>query len=104
MTRTTICLATAVVALSLGGCIGDRAADRTLTIHQMQATGTYIGQFQIDVSQLPPDAIEGRIDSGQQGDPLTKLTINYRYPIRIVLVPATENKPSPQNPTPQTKQ
>jgi len=40
MARTPICLATAVVALSLGGCLGDRAADRTLTIYQLQSTDT----------------------------------------------------------------
>ena len=90
MARTVICLATAVLALSMGGCLGDRAADRTLTIYQMQATGTYTGQFQIDVSQLPADAIKTRVDSGGPGVPVTTLTIDQRCPIRVVLVPVTE--------------
>ena len=91
MTRTTLCLATVLVALSTGGCIhGDRAADRTLTIYQMQSTDTYVGQFQIDASQLPSDAIETRVDNNDQGVPVTTLTIDYRYPIRVVLVPADQ--------------
>jgi hypothetical protein len=91
MARTRICLATALVALSMGGCFqGDRAADRTLKIHQIQSTDTYIGQFQIDTSQLPPGAIATRVDSGSQGDPVSSLTIDSRYPIRVVLVPAKQ--------------
>ncbi len=90
MTRTAICLATVVVALLVSSCIGDRAADRTLTIYQMQSTGTYTGQFQIDTSQLPPDAIETRVDDSSQGVPVTTLTIDYRYPIQVVLVPAKQ--------------
>lgn len=90
MTRVTICLATIVVALSTGGCLGDRAADRSLTIYQMQSTGTYNGQFQIDASQLPPDAIKTRVDRGGQGTPVTTLTIDQRYPIRVVLVPVKQ--------------
>jgi len=90
MARTPICLATLVVALSAGGCLGDRAADRTLTIYQMQSTDTYIGQFQIDASQLPPGAIKTRVDTGSQGVPVTSLTIDQRYPIRVVLVPAKQ--------------
>ena len=91
MARATICLATVVVALSMSGCIhGDAAADRTLTIYQFQSTDAHIGQFQIDASQLPPDAIETRVDSGSQGAPVTSLTINMKYPIRVVLVPAKQ--------------
>lgn len=56
----------------------------------MQSTDTYNGQFQIDASQLPSDAIETRVDSGGQGVPVTSLTIDYRYPIRVVLVPAKQ--------------
>lgn len=100
MARTGICLASAAVALSMAGCIGDRAADRTLTIHQMQSTDTYSGQFQIDASQLPPGAIKTRVDTGSQGVPVTTLTIDQRYPIRIVLVPATDDGPSAVDPTP----
>lgn len=88
MKRTANCLAAAATVFLLGGCLGDRAADRTLTIYQLQATDTYGGQFQIDVSQLPPDAVESRVDENGQGVPVTTLTIDQRYPIRIVLVPA----------------
>jgi hypothetical protein len=90
MTRAAICLVTIVLALSASSCIGDRAADRTLRIYQMQSTGTYSGQFQVDTSQLPPDAIKTRVDDGSQGSPVTTLTIDYRYPIRVVLVPAKQ--------------
>jgi hypothetical protein len=87
MARATIWRATVAVVLSAGGCLGDRAADRTLTIHQMQSTGAYTGQFQIDTSQLPADAIAKRVDSGGEGVPVTSLTIDQRYPVRVVLVP-----------------
>ena len=89
MRRTKILLAmvlTGLIAFCLGSC--SRAADRTLTIVQFQSTGTYTGQFKIDTSQLPPRAIEERVDSGSEGGPVTKLTVNMKYPIRVVLVPA----------------
>jgi hypothetical protein len=85
------------------GLAHGRRTDRTLTIYQMQSTGTYIGQFQIDASQLPPGAIKTRVDSGSQQVPVTSLTIDQRYPIRVVLVPATVDTPSPQHPAPQKK-
>ncbi len=93
MMRATICLAVLcvavpLVALLMGGC--SRAASRTLEIHQIQSTGTYNGQFQIDVSQLPEDAVKSRVDSGGEGSPLTRLTIDQKYPIRVVLVPAKQ--------------
>lgn len=88
MTHTAMCLAAVVIALSASGCIGDRAADRTLTIYQMQSTGTYTGQFQIDTSQLPADAVETRVEDSRQGTPVTRLIIDDWYPIRVVLVPA----------------
>jgi hypothetical protein len=87
MVRYPACFAVAAIALSMGGCFGDRAADRTLTIYQLQSTETYVGQFQIDTSQLPPGAVKTRIDSAGQGGPLTSLTIDQRYPVRVVLVP-----------------
>ena len=90
MGRNTVCLATIAFVFLVGGCLGDRAADRTLTIHQLQSTATYQGQFQIDTSQLPPGAITRRIDKGGQGVPVTVLTIDQRYPIRIVLVPVKQ--------------
>lgn len=90
MKRTAMCLATVVIALLASGCLGDRAADRTLTIYQMQSTGTYTGQFQIDTSQLPPGAVETRVEDSRQGTPVTKLIIDDRYPVRVVLVPAKQ--------------
>jgi hypothetical protein len=84
-------LAGAMAVLSMGGCFfGDRAADRTLEIYQVQDRTSYTGQFQIDASRLPPGAIESRVDSGDQGDPVTSLTIACRYPVRVLLVPATQ--------------
>ena len=108
MARTSICLATAaiavsmVVALSMGGC--SRAADRTLKIYQLQSDDTYIGQFHIDVSQLPPGAIKERVDSGGKGLPVTSLTIDMKYPIRILLVSATDGKLPTDSPNPQEEQ
>jgi hypothetical protein len=87
MLQITKCLTIALVALAMGGCFGDRAADRTLTIYQMQSTDTYGGQFEIDASQLPPDAIKARTDSGGKGIPVTMLTLDQRYSVRVVLVP-----------------
>jgi hypothetical protein len=74
-----------LIAFCLGSC--SRAADRTLTIFQFQSTDTYTGQFKIDTSQLPPAAIKERVDSGSEGVPVTKLTIDMKYPIRVALVP-----------------
>jgi hypothetical protein len=89
MRRTTIGLATVMTALLMGGC-GDRAADRTLTIYQIQSTKTYTGQFQIDTSQLPSGAVKTRVDTGGQGDPVSSITIDQNCPIRIVLVPVKQ--------------
>ena len=91
MARISICLAIAVVALSMlvalsmSGC--SVADDRTLKIYQFQSTDTYSGQFQIDTSQLPPDAIKNWVDSGSKGALVTSLTIDQKYSIRVVLVP-----------------
>jgi hypothetical protein len=92
MTGSSVCVAIGAVALSFGGCLGDRAADRTLRIHQLQSTDRYTGQFQIDASQLPPNAITKRVDSGSDGAPITSLTINQKYPIRILLVPVGDDE------------
>ena len=81
-------LVTAAVAYSMGAC--SRAADRTLEIHQVQRFDTYTGQFQIDASQLPPDAIEKRVDSGNEGAPVTSLTIGSMYAVRVMLVPVSQ--------------
>jgi hypothetical protein len=92
MTRNLSWLATAGFAASVIGCLGDRAADRTLTIYQLQSTDTHTGQFQIDASQLPRDAIAKRTDSGSEGMPVTSLTIDHKYPIRVVLVPVSADE------------
>ena len=90
-----------VVALSIGGC--SRAADRTLKIYQFQSTDTYAGQFQIDTSQLPPDAIKERSDSGGKGSPVSSLTVDKKYPIRILLVPASDDKLPANSQKPKTE-
>jgi hypothetical protein len=87
-----------VIAASVVGCLGDHAADRSLKIYQLQSTDTYSGQFQIDTSQLPPDAIVKRDDIGGVGRPVTSLTINQEYPIRVVLVPVTEDESTTEEP------
>jgi hypothetical protein len=83
--------AIAVVLLFSSGCIfGDRAADRSLTVHQYQSIGGDSGPFLIDVSQLPPDVIQERADGHDQwGNPTTSLQIRRDYPVKIMLVPAT---------------
>jgi hypothetical protein len=89
MTPVRMLLATALVP-TLGGClIGTPAADRTVQIRQLQSTGTYAGQFKIDVSQLPPDAVEARVEHSRTG-PKTFLKVKQRYPVRVVLVPVTQ--------------
>jgi hypothetical protein len=46
-----------------------------------------LGPFQLDISQLPSDAIESRTDQGGLGRAVTNLTIQPDYPVKIVLVP-----------------
>ncbi len=103
MTRTFFVLSAALVVLSLAGCLGDRAADRTLEIHQLQSTTTYPGPFEIDLSQLPKGAVESNQTSGGSGTPVTSVTINQECPIRIVLVPIEKHKSTPPEEEPSTK-
>ena len=72
-----------LTAAAVSGC--SKAADRTLTIFQMQSTNTYNGQFRIDTTELPPKAIESKTDSGGSGDPVTRIALNMDYEIEIVL-------------------
>jgi hypothetical protein len=72
--------------------MGDRAAERTLTIHQLQSTETSPAQFQIDTSQLPSDAIDRRSDRGGEGAPVSSLELNSKYRLRVVLVADEEGK------------
>ena len=76
--------------LNISGCfIGTPAADRTLEIRQTQSTDNYTGEFKIDASQLPPDAIESRVEDGRTG-PKTFLKVKQGYPVKVLLVPATQ--------------
>lgn len=68
---------------TLSGC--SKAADRTLTIYQFQSTETYDGQFRIDTSGLPADAIKSTVDTGGPGDPAKRITLNMDYKFEIVL-------------------
>ncbi len=81
------CLVTVTV---VSGC--SEAADRTLTIHQFQSTKTYPGQFRVDTSELPSNAIESRSDSGGPGHPLTRIKIKMDYEIEVVLRLAGKGK------------
>jgi hypothetical protein len=76
--------------LSMSGCfIGTPALDRTLEIRQLQTTDNYSGEFRIDASQLPPDAVESRVEHGRSG-PKSFLTVKQGYPVKVLLVPATQ--------------
>jgi hypothetical protein len=91
MTRPLMRVAALFVAFLLGGCfLGDRAADRTLTIYQFQSTRTYTGQFRVDASQLPRGAVKTEIVNRREGTPVTRLKIDQDCPIQIVLVPLPE--------------
>jgi hypothetical protein len=83
-------LLVAVTALSLltSGCFGDRELTRALAIDQLQQTTTYGGPFEIDTSQLPPNAVTVR-ESEDNGGPITSITLDAKYSVRIVLVPST---------------
>jgi hypothetical protein len=81
-----------LLAATTAGCLGDRAADRTLTIHQVQSTDTDTGQFKIDTSQLPSDAVISRSIRGGEGRPVTSLEIDQKYDIRVMLVPVKEDE------------
>ncbi len=72
-----------ITASAISGCT--KAADRTLTIYQLQSTKTYDGQFRLDTSQLPSDAIKESIDTGGPGEPLKRITLTTDYEFEIVL-------------------
>ncbi len=89
MTRTSLSLAMAfgsgclITATAFSGC--SKAADRTLTVFQIQSSKTHLGQFRIDTSSLPENAIETRTDSASPGDPVTRITLNSDLEIELVL-------------------
>ena len=86
----------AVVVAFVAGCLLTSAtfsgcsepADRSLTIHQLQSADTYSGNFVIDTSQLPDNAIESVRDdqlAGKPGRPSTWISLNAKYEIEVVL-------------------
>lgn len=70
-------------AITISGC--SKAADRTFTLYQYQASDTYLGQFRIDLSQLPSDAIKKRTDTGKPGTPETRIELKQQYAIDVIL-------------------
>jgi hypothetical protein len=60
----------------------------------MQSIDNYIGEFQIDTSQLPPDAIESRVVGGRT-EPKTIIEVKQGYPLKVILVPATQPRAVP---------
>lgn len=74
-------------SLFVAGCgCGDLA-----TMQQVRITaiaGTSSAPMVIDVSQLPPGAIDRRAERTDScGNPITELTITQSFPIKVVLVP-----------------
>ena len=81
-----------VALAAVSGC--SEAANRTLTIFQLQSTETYPGAFRIDTSELPADAIEERSETGGPGAPESRITVNVDYEIEVVLRLADANWPN----------
>lgn len=85
-------LSVSVILAFLVGCVAtstfsgcSKPADRTLTLYQLLSTRTYDGQFLIDTSQLPSDAIEQSVDIGDAGELSKRITLKRDYEIEIVL-------------------
>lgn len=72
-----------LVASTLSGC--SRTADRTLTIYQHQSTNTYAGEFRLDTSGLPNDAIQSIVDTGGPGAPSKHVTLSKDYQVEVVV-------------------
>ncbi len=72
-----------IAASTVAGC--SKAADRTLTIYQFQSVETYDGQFKLDTSGLPSDAVKSTVDTGGPGDPVKRITLNMDYEFEIVI-------------------
>ena len=91
MKRTALLLAVAftlgfVAALpTVSGC--SKPADRTLRIRQYQSTKTYSGAFRIDTSQLDPNAITSKSETGGPGAPVTEIELAWDHEIEVVLRP-----------------
>jgi hypothetical protein len=81
---TALALGLMAALVTVSGC--SEAARRTLTLFQFQSSqNTYTGPFRIDVSQLPPEAVQSRTETGGPGKPETRLTLNMDYEVEIVL-------------------
>jgi hypothetical protein len=83
---------TALIAAFMfaAGCIGDRAADRNLSLYQLQSTQTYSGQFMIDTTKLPANAVVRTESTDHWGNPVISLTIRQDCPVKVLVVPATQ--------------
>jgi len=82
-------LQTAVLMLALmplaSGCFpGDRAADRSLSVHQYMQSGN-VGPFIVDTSAMPVDAVRTTHDGSD-----ISLEIQGKYPVKIMIVPASQ--------------
>lgn len=69
--------------MTLSGC--SKPADRTLTIYQVQSTETYNGQFKLNTSELPSDAIESIEEIGDPNGSFSRITLNMDYKFEVVL-------------------
>ena len=91
MTPSRLIIAFIGMQIFTSGCLPlDRAADREIEFHQLQSTDTYPGPFQIDTSQLPTGA--ALVSSGKdvRGNPTTHVELRMNLPVRIIVVPSTQ--------------
>jgi hypothetical protein len=71
--------------IAISGCFfGDRAADRTLSVHQYMQSRN-VGPFIVDSSSMPVDAVRTIRDGSD-----TSLEIQGKYPVKIMIVPASQ--------------
>ena len=76
--------------LFLSGCVlGTPVAKRGVEIRQDRYTGT-TGPFELDDSALPAGAVEVRKSTRDRHGEIQRLDISGRYPVRILVVPATQ--------------
>lgn len=71
--------------MAVSGC--SKAADRTVTIRQLQHRGLHDSQFRIVTSELAEDAIKERTDSGPSGAPKTMIELSMHHEYEIVIRP-----------------
>lgn len=78
------------VCLSLCGCfLGTPVAKRGVEIRQSLFTGN-TGPFELDYTAMPPGAVELRKSKRDRNGEIQRLDISGRYPVRILVVPATQ--------------